>query len=243
MCAGTTQQLSISNNQPPASGNAWSSNSANVSVNASGVATAVSPGTASPSAIITYTSSTGCTGTFPITVFATPTFSLSNPPTLCAGQSASITATSTPNNYNYVWNTSPVYTVYAVPSSSVTVSPGSTTIYTVTATNATTGCSASQNTTVTVNPLPVISGGTFICVNAQSQLTGTATAANNNAWVSNNTGVATISASGLVSALSIGTAQITYTNSLGCSNSVTVNVVAFPVITGPSAVCLGSTIQ
>jgi len=80
-------------------------------------------------------------------------------------------------------------------------------------------------------------------VNAQSQLTGTATAANNNAWVSNNTGVATISATGLVSALSIGTAQITYTNSLGCSNSVTVNVVAFPVITGPSAVCVGSTVQ
>ena len=240
MCVGTTQQLSISNNQAPVAGNAWTSNNTNVSVNAStGVVTAVSPG----QAIITYTSSTGCAGTFTITVNATPTFSLSNPPTLCAGQSASITATSTPNNYNYVWNTSPVTTQNAVPSSSVTVSPGSTTIYTVTATNATTGCSASQNTTVTVNPLPVISGGTFICVNAQSQLTGTATAANNNAWVSNNTGVATISASGLVSALSIGTAQITYTNSLGCSNSVTVNVVAFPVITGPSAVCLGSTIQ
>ena len=245
MCTGTTQQLSISNNQPPVAGNAWSSSNSNViSVNAStGVVTAAAPG----SATITFTSLSGCTGTFTITVNATPTFSLSNPPTLCAGQSASITATSTPNNYNYVWNTSPVTTQIttqnAVSTSSVTVSPGSNTIYTATATNATTGCSSSQNTTVTVNILPVISGGTFICVNAQSQLTGTATAANNNAWVSNNTGVATISATGLVSALSIGTAQITYTNLLGCSNSVTVNVVAFPVISGPSAVCLGSSIQ
>jgi len=178
MCAGTTQQLSITNNQPPAAGNAWSSNSASVSVNAStGVATAVSPGTAT----ITYTSSTGCIGTFQITVNPTPAFTLSNPPTLCAGQSTAITATSTPNIYNYVWNTNPVTTQNGVSTSSVTVSPGATTNYTVNATNATTGCSSSQNTTVTVNPLPVISGGTDICLNAQSQLTGTATAANNNA--------------------------------------------------------------
>ena len=46
-----------------------------------------------------------------------------------------------------------------------------------------------------------------------------------------------------MSAISIGTAQITYLNTQGCSNSVTINIVSFPVITGPSAVCLGSTIQ
>ncbi|MFN4951187.1 MAG: beta strand repeat-containing protein, partial [Flavobacteriales bacterium] len=243
MCAGTTQQLSITNNQTPAAGNAWSSSNSNIiSVNAStGVVTANAPGSAN----ITFTSSSGCTGTFTINVNETPSFTLSNPPTLCAGQSTAITATSNPiqNIYNYVWNTNPVTTQNGVSTSSVTVSPGATTIYSVTATNATTGCSFSQNTTVTVNPLPVISGGTDICLNAQSQLTGTATAANNNAWVSNNTGVATISPTGLVTAVSIGTAQITYTNTLGCSNSVTVNIVAFPIITGPSAVCVGSTVQ
>ncbi|MFM7595963.1 MAG: hypothetical protein ACKO4Y_07285, partial [Flavobacteriales bacterium] len=150
MCAGTTQQLSISNNQPPAAGNPWSSsNPGIVSVNAStGVVTAEAPG----SAIITFTSSSGCTGTFTINVNATPTFTLSNPPTLCAGQSTTLTATSTPNSYNYVWNTAPT-NQNGVSTSSVTVSPATTTTYTVTATNATTGCSSSQNLTVTVNPI------------------------------------------------------------------------------------------
>jgi len=143
MCAGTTQQLSISNNQPPAAANPWSSSNPGIVsvIESTGVVTAVAPG----SATITYTSSTGCTGTFLINVNANPSFTLSNPPTLCAGQSTTLTATSTPNSYNYVWNTTPITTQNGVSTSSVTVSPATTTNYTVTATNATTSCSSSQN--------------------------------------------------------------------------------------------------
>ncbi|MFM7682325.1 MAG: Ig domain-containing protein, partial [Bacteroidota bacterium] len=241
ICAGSTSQLQITNNQPPASGNPWSSsNNAIAQVSSSGLVTAISAGIVT----ITYTSSAGCIGTYPIEVKPTPVITDPADVTICAGASATLTSTSNPNTavYNYQWSSSS-NPQNGVTSSSITVSPTTTTTYTVTATNPTTGCSASQTATVTVNPLPTISGESTVCVNATTQLTGSATAASSNAWTSNNTGVATISNTGLVTAVSLGITDITYTNSNGCSITMTLTVNSFPTITGPNSVCVGSSIQ
>ena len=104
------------------------------------------------------------------------------------------------------------------------------------------GCSATA--TITVNANPTLSGNTVICPNTTSQLLGSGTAAANSAWISSNPAVATVSTTGLVSALSFGTAIITYTNNNGCSATSTINVSnpTAPTFNPVAAVCTGGAI-
>ena len=94
--------------------------------------------------------------------------------------------------------------------------------------------------TVTLNPLPTISGTLTVCVNATTQLTGSATAAAN-PWVSSNTAIATVTSLGLVTGVSAGTVTITYTNTNGCSQTAIVTVNPLPAISGTLSVCNGLT--
>src|ERR1043166_3723270 len=105
-----------------------------------------------------------------------------------------------------------------------------------------------MNCNGTGNPLPVlaaISGSSSVCAGSTTTLSDATTGGT---WSSNNTGVATINSSGVVTGVSVGTATISYskTNSCGTSSvtkSITVNT-ASPVaaITGASALCVGSSI-
>jgi uncharacterized protein YjdB len=93
----------------------------------------------------------------------------------------------------------------------------------------------------TVNPRPTVSitGLNSICVGATTTLSP-ATAG----WVSNNPGVASVDASGVVTALAGGSATFTFTDSNGCqntTNAVTVNPPPTVAISGTTAVCIGST--
>jgi hypothetical protein len=116
--------------------------------------------------------------------------------------------------------------------------------YTVTYSfNAGGSCNQTATTQVVINAPPTITGTLSVCVNGTTQLTGSGTAASSNPWVSSNTAVATVSATGLVTGISAGTAIITYTNSLGCSNTATVTVNALPTITGTLSVCVDATTQ
>lgn len=91
---------------------------------------------------------------------------------------------------------------------------------------ATGGCNttASNVFQAIISPLPTITGTNSVCESNTTQLTGSGTAAASNPWTSSNILVATVSSTGLVSGLSAGTTNITYTNSGGCTNMITITV-------------------
>jgi gliding motility-associated-like protein len=76
----------------------------------------------------------------------------------------------------------------------------------------------------TINALPTITGTTYLTTNGTAQLTGSGTANSNNPWISSNTNVLTVNSTGAISAVSVGTSTITYTNSNGCSISTIASV-------------------
>ncbi|RAR46243.1 PKD-like domain-containing protein, partial [Flavobacterium lacus] len=146
-------------------------------------------------------SSTGCTATFEIRVTVNPTPLVTvNSPTVCSGDLATITATSTtPGTYNYAWT---------VPSSAA--NPGNvasfTTLvagtYSVIITDVNTGCvSASASGLVTLLPLPTasVSGDVTICPTGEATITFTATPGTTIEYTVNTGGVQTqgIDASGV----------------------------------------------
>lgn len=147
---------------------------------------------------------------------------------ICAGEDAAFTVTVSSNYSNvftFEWNNGST-------DSSILVSDAST--YTVTV-HDTNGCSTTASTSVSVHPLPqgIISGNTSLCPGESSTLT--ASGANSYHW---STGATTP----VITVNSNGTYSCTFTNSYGCTNtqSVTVNVLDTPVITGNTSFCAGS---
>ncbi|WP_212006373.1 Ig-like domain-containing protein [Chitinophaga sp. HK235] len=240
VCIGFTTNLA---NTTP--GGIWSSsNTAVATIDANGLVTGVSAGTAT----ITYevTNANGCKAqqTTTVTVNALPVVSpITGTTSVCVGVTTAL-STTTPGG---IWSSSNTAVATIDANGLVTgVSAGTATItYEVTNAN---GCKAQQTTTVTVNALPVVSpinGTTSVCVGVTTALSTTTPGG---IWSSSNTAVATIDANGLVTGVSTGTATITYevTNASGCKaqQTTTVTVNALPVvspITGTTSVCVGVT--
>ncbi|KOS08049.1 hypothetical protein AM493_19825 [Flavobacterium akiainvivens] len=90
---------------------------------------------------------------------------------LCPGESTQISVTSDNDDYTYVWMPG------NLTGATQTVSPTATTVYTVTATDAVSGCvNASQSVTITVNPLPtpIVAPATVaVCEGGLGQITAT----------------------------------------------------------------------
>ncbi|PWU10020.1 MAG: hypothetical protein C5B50_26135 [Verrucomicrobia bacterium] len=112
--------------------------------------------TVSPASTTTYTVTvtdgvTGCTNSASgtVTVNPLPTVSV-NSPSVCAGGSATLTATTSASNPSYLWSPG------GDTNASITVSPSSNTTYTVTVTDGVTGCAKNGSGTVTVVPQPVL---------------------------------------------------------------------------------------
>lgn len=217
-------------------GGVWSSgNTAVATINATtGEVTGISSGTAT----ITYTlMSTYATTT--VTVSTSPS-AISGTPSLCVGASYTFTD-ATPGG---IWSCYSSY-VATVGSTSgvVTGSHGgiATVYYTMPG-----GCAAT--TTVTINPLPVVSlvGPITVCVGSTITITDT-TGGPGSTWSSSNTSVATVSG-GIVSGISAGTAVISCsaTNSCGtttATRTITVTSTITPAsITGPSSVMATSSV-
>ena len=147
--------------------------------------TNLSPGTYN----VTVTDANGCTDTGSVLVgennniVATATAS---PGTICFGESSTVSSSVAGGNapYAYSWST-------GQSSSSFTVSPNSTTTYTVTITDAN-GCQGVDNVTVNVTPLPSVDAGAdvIICGSETVTIGGNPVGINNAtyAWSTGQTG-------------------------------------------------------
>ena len=122
---------------------------------------------------------------------------------------------------------------------SIVVCPATTTVYTVTATNAAcVNLSVTLTATVTAtNSLPPITGTATLCAGSTvvlSDITAGGT------WTSSNTNVATIGLNnGVVSGVMAGTTTITYSQS-GCNQTYNITVVKPGVLAG-ATLCIGGT--
>ncbi len=228
ICVGDV--ITISSTPP---GGIWTSGTPSVATvgSSSGVVTGVSAGTT----VITYTLPGGCFTTVTITVNPTPT-AITGPTQVCAGSTIALAC----SPGGGVWSSgSPSVAGVGSSTGVVTgVSVGTAVIsYMLTG-----GCFAT--TTITVNPVPVIgvSTGIRLCVGSSTTLPATPTGG---VWTSGAPGIATVgSSSGVVTGVSAGVATITYTLSTGCFATTVVTIDPMPTaITGPTQVCVGSTIS
>jgi len=202
--------------------------------------------TANPSSTTVYTitgtGSSGCNGTATstVTVYATPTIVVSNT-AICVGSSAVLTASGAST---YTWNPG------GMTGATVTVTPSSTQVYTITGTSAQ-GCAGSTTATVTVNPLPTLSPSanpSSICSSTSTNTTSlSVSGASTYTW--NPAGGSSLSCTICSSPTATLTGYSTYvftvtgTSSVGCINSVTISVSAnqTPTLTATNyTICIGS---
>ncbi|MFV9483135.1 Ig-like domain-containing protein, partial [Christiangramia sp. ASW11-125] len=214
-----------------------SDNTSVATVTDAGVVTAVSAGTAN----ITYTDENGCQAVAEITVNANPTI---DDEAICL--SVGETAGSVTLNY------------FGVPADTTPFVSDNTSVATVTDAGVVTAVSAgTANITytdengcqavseITVNANPTIDDEA-ICLSVGEtagsvSLNYSGTPADATPFVSDNTSVATVTDAGVVTAVSAGTANITYTDENGCQAVAEITVNANPIIKTeePQLTCLG----
>ncbi len=169
----------------------------------------------------------GCsnTKTLSVTVKTTPTVSATNT-VICSGNFANLVATGATT---YSWSTGAL-------SSSISVNPATTTVYTVTGT--TLGCIDTKTVNVLVNPKPVISAlSPTICVGTTTNII-----VSGGLTYSWNTGATTSSIT--VTPTLNTTYTLVATNSVGCSNTKTISVIVNPlpnISVNSTTICAGST--
>lgn len=165
---------------------------------------------------VTATNAYGCTQTASTTVstLSLPNITLTGDGTICPGASATLSANA---HAHYIWSTGDT-------THSITVTPASTTSYSLTVTDQN-GCQNSTQGTVTIGETPSvhITGNLSFCAGQQTQLI--ATAGYSYLW-SNNAATAAITVN------SSGTYKVTATNALGCTatDSVVVTTHALPTL-------------
>ena len=219
ICAGQSVTVTASG----ATTYSWSSGQTTASINVN------------PTVTTTYTvtgTSNGCssTATQLVTVNPIPSVAVNSSATaICAGQSATLNATGATT---YLWNSGQT-------TASITVSPTSSTIYTVTGTS--NGCSATATKSITVNAIPNVvanSASTTICSGQSSTIT--ASGATTYSWSSGQT-TASININPTVTT----TYTVTGTSN-GCSATATqlINVNPTPNIiinSTNNSICAGQT--
>jgi gliding motility-associated-like protein len=248
LCVGTTTILGTTSLNPT-----WSSsNTAVATVSATGVVTGVTAGTAT----ITYsiTNANGCSNTASTTVTVSPlptaTIAAVGNTTFCQGGSVTLLAANAPSGSTFVyqWRLNGTAIVGAIGNTYVATASGN---YSVTITANGLCQATSANTTVTVNPLPVLAantGATSVCQGSTTTLANTTATGT---WTSSDNTIATINpGNGLVTGENAGTVTLTYTftNANGCTSAVstnfTVNALPTAAITanGTTTFCQGGNV-
>ena len=227
VCVGSSTTLSSTT-----SGGTWTSGSTGIAtvVAGTGVVSGVSAGTA----VITYSVSTGCYVTQTVTIDASPS-AISGASAVCAG--STITITSSPSGGTWTSSNTGVASVGSASGVVVGIAGGSSAIITYLLGS---GCFATHTVSVTAAP-GGISGTMVVCTGSSTTLS---CSPSGGLWTSGGTGTATVgSSSGVVTGVSAGTVDITYSLGTGCESIATVTVNTAPsTISGASAVCVGATI-
>ena len=188
-------------------------------------------GIATGIAVVSYTSSGGCSAikimtmnTIPLGITGTLNVCVGATTALGDGSGGGVWSSSAPT-YGSIGSASGIVTGIASGPTTITYSLGA-------------GCSTTAN--VTVNPLPAaISGTVNVCVGSTINLTD---ASGGGTWTSNNTNASVLS--GTVTGATGGTDVITYTLPTGCSATKAITINALPgAISGPTSVCSGGSIS
>ena len=222
ICVGATLSLG------EAAGGTWSSGDPGVAgIDGAGLVTGVSNGTS----IITYALTTGCYATAVVTVHAYPA-TISGAGHVCIGGIISLSDAAGTGGWS-----SALPTIAGVGSTgTVTGVAAGTAVITYTPA---TGCFVV--TTITVDSLPPsITGNSPVCIGFNFTLSDTA--AGVGAWSSSNAAIASVDvATGLVTGHVAGTANVTYTDAIGCKATTIVTVNAVPTgIMGNMSICSGA---
>jgi hypothetical protein len=204
--------------------------------NLSGATITISPATTT-TYTVTGTGINGCTNTAIRTISVNPIPTVTTTTTsgtICAGNSTSITASGA-SSYNWMPGN--------LSGATITVSPLTTTTYTVIGT-ATNGCTNTTTQTITVSAAPnvtIFTPSFLMCSAANATLT--ASGASSYTWQPGNLSGATIT----VSPLSTTTYTAVGTNGNGCTNSATQMIVVSPsptvvVTASNSSICYGDSV-
>ena len=205
-------------------GGFWSSSNSSVAtVSFTGITTGVSYG----SCIITYTVSSGCLVTTTVHVNPVPG-TITGPSTFCSTVPTPL-SNIVPGG---IWtsNNTAIANVDSVSGIVSGVTAGTTIItYSLGA-----GCISLHTVSLLPGP-PHITGNVSVCIGSSSTL---ANAASGGDWSSSDASIATISSTGDVNSVSIGTATITYQILSGCPALATFAVNPYPsIITGNPNIC------
>lgn len=223
ICSGESVTLTASG----ANFYSWSNGS-------SGSSIVVSPGSNTTYTVTGFVGACEGSDSQAIQVSAAPNVSIqSTGNTVCSGASVTLTANGAST---YQWST-------GQSGNSITVSPSTSTTYTVTGSNAA-GCTATASRTINVGTNPTLSlNSTNNTICAGNTVSITATGANTYVWSGGQTG-ATIS----VSPQNTSSYTVTGTNVQGCqsSSSITINVNPNPVLSIQStsnSICAGLSVS
>ncbi|MDG1333005.1 MAG: PKD domain-containing protein, partial [Crocinitomicaceae bacterium] len=199
--------------------------------------------TVSPISTTTYTltgTTSGCSATdqVTVTVNAIPSVTASGTATICAGQSTTIIGSGATS---YSWDNG------AGTNASATVSPASTTTYTVTGT--TSGCSNTDQVTVTVEADPTIAVGTTnnpsACATSTGSIQVTGSGTGDIGWSGATTGsMIGVTLPYTITGLPAGSYTIAFSSATGCNSNIITQTLVDPsaptvVASGTATICAG----
>jgi uncharacterized protein YjdB len=209
-------------------GGTWSSTTpATATINAStGVLTGIGSGTTT----VSYTLASGCFTTLVVSVTSVVA-PITGDIQVCRFDNSLLGCT-TPGG---TWSSSApaIGTIGAATGLFQALSAGTTTIsYTL-------GSGCFTTAIVTVDPVELIGGIATVCPGSTITMTN---AVAGGTWASANTAVFTVNAGGVVTGISAGTVNISYTNPFGCSIATPITVNPLPTaIAGDLLICVGTT--
>ncbi len=235
ICKGSNTQLS-------ASGGTYYLWSPSAGLSSTSISNPIANPTTTTTYTVSVTNSLGCSATdnVVVTVNLLPTANAGNDISFCKGNGSYI-GVPTPFNTSYMW--SPSGGLSATNISNPYANPIATTTYTVTVTNNSTGCSATDNVIVTVKPLPIANAGPDISICNGSNKLLSASGGTTYSWSPSGGLSATNISNPIAHPSTTTTYTVKVTNSLGCSatDNVIVTVNPLPIANaGPDkSICNG----